>query len=175
MRIAVMSDTHSNIKLFQEMIDFSVNDLNVKAFWHLGDTYEDCDRVDLRGKYVVRVPGIDHPGYRDGSLEHSIAIPIDPFKFMLIHDPAEAHGIMSAESNVILHGHTHKPDCQLDQKGKLFINPGHLKARRDRGYEASFAVLTIHSGLLVVEHYLSTLECDSDRRFRVNLGKIEEL
>ncbi len=175
MRIAVMSDTHGNIKLFQEMIDFSANELNVKAFWHLGDSYEDCDRIDLRGRYIVRVPGIYHPGYRDQSIDRSILIPYDPFSFLLIHDPADARGIMYAESNVVLHGHTHKPECTIDQRGRLFINPGHLKARRDRGYDASFMVLTIQSGLLVVEHYLSTLECDSDRRFRVSGTKVEEL
>lgn len=175
MRIAVMSDTHSNIKLFQEMIDFSADELNVKAFWHLGDSYDDCDRVDLRGRYIVRVPGVDHPGYRDQTIESSILIPFDPFKFFLIHDPADARGIKFAESNVILHGHTHKPECSIDQRGRLTLNPGHLKSRRDRGFDASFMVLTIHSGLLVVEHYLSTLECDFDRRFRINGSKVEEL
>ncbi len=175
MRVAVMSDTHGNIKLFQDMIDYASNELNVKAFWHLGDSYEDCDRVDLRGRYVVRVPGIYHPGYRDQSIESSVQIPFDPFKFLLIHDPADARGLLYADSNIILHGHTHCPSCQIDQRGKLFINPGHLKSRRDRGYDASFAVLTIHSGLLVVEHYLSTMDCESDRRYRVNGSKIEEL
>lgn len=175
MRIAVMSDTHGNIKLFQEMVEFASNELKVKAFWHLGDNYEDCDKVDLHGKYIVRVPGIYHPGYRQGTIDSTISIPFDPFNFLLVHDPSDARGLMLAESNVILHGHTHAPKCSVDHRGRLYLNPGHLKAKRDRGHDAAFMVLTINSGLLVVEHYLSTFELEDDHRFRVVNGKVEEL
>ncbi len=175
MRIAVMSDTHGNIKLFQDMIDFATEELNVKAVWHLGDTYEDCDKVDLRGKYVVRVPGIYHPGYQSGAIDSTLSIPFEPFNFLLVHDPSDARGMMLADSNVVLHGHTHAPKCSVDHRGRLYINPGHLKSKRDRGHDASIMVLTINSGLLVVEHYLSTHECENDQRFRVVDGKVQEL
>ncbi len=175
MRVAVMSDTHGNIKLFQEMIDFVTNELKVKAVWHLGDNYDDCDRVDLHGRYIVRVPGIYHPGYREGSIDSTISIPFDPFYFLLVHDQSDARGMLLADHNVILHGHTHAPKCSVDHRGRLYLNPGHLKAKRDRGYEASFMVLTINSGLLVVEHYNSDFECEDDHRFRVADGKVEEL
>ncbi len=176
MRIAVMSDTHGNMKLFQDMVDLATEQLKVKAVWHLGDNYEDCDSVDLRGRYVVRIPGIYHPGYRNGSIDSTLSIPFDPFNFLLVHDPEDARGMVLADSNVVLHGHTHAPRCSVDQRGRLYLNPGHLKSQRDRGYDASFMVLTINSGLLVVEHYLSDGVCESDRRFRcTDSGRVEEL
>lgn len=175
MRIAVMSDTHGNIKLFQEVIDFAVEELKVKAFWHLGDNYADCDKVDLRGRYIVRVPGIYHPGYRNGSIDHTISIPLEPYNFLLTHSQDDARGMALADSNVILHGHTHSPKAAVDHRGRLYLNPGHLKAKRDRGYDASFMVITLHSGLLVVEHYSTDFICEEDRRFRCLDTKVEEL
>ena len=175
MRILVVSDTHGNLKLFQSVVDFATKEQNISAIWHLGDNYDDCDTVNLNGKYVVRVPGIWHPGYNDGTLDSSLVIPYDPFNFLLLHDPADAKGMILVDSNVILHGHTHKFRCEVDYSGRLFINPGHLKARRDRGYDASFVILTIESGLLIVDQYLTNFEHILDNRYRVSEGKVQEL
>ena len=175
MRITVVSDTHSNMKIFQDVVDFSVEEQNVSFFMHLGDNYEDCDRVDLKGKYVVRVPGVFHHGYLDGSIDSYLHIPYAPFNFLLLHDQNDAQGLVLADSNVVLHGHTHAARCSISHRGRLYLNPGHLKAKRDRGYDASFMILTIESGLLVVEQFNLQFESLFDRRFRCIDGKVEEL
>ncbi|MCD4651896.1 MAG: metallophosphoesterase family protein [Candidatus Cloacimonetes bacterium] len=108
--------------------------------FHLGDNYEDMDKFPalVAGKTVIRVPGIFHAGYRDGSLAKVQRVEIGGWRFLLTHDVQDVSSL--EEVDIILHGHTHYADCVKVQDVYL-LNPGHLKSAKDRGYNASYAVV----------------------------------
>ncbi len=152
MKALVVSDTHNNISLFQKAVRYGVEEHGVEAIWHLGDNYEDGDKVDRLGAYLIRIPGIWHPGYRSGLLDTTYSLEFDDFSFFLVHDPADIKAFDKRDHAVFLHGHTHAPKVEL-QSGMLTINPGHLKKSFDRGYNASCAILETIENKLSIIHY----------------------
>jgi len=64
------------------------------------------------------------------------------WKFLLVHLPP---GRVPAGVNVVLHGHTHVPRDETDERGVRWLNPGCITRPR-RGARASFAWLTLEPG-----------------------------
>ncbi|MHB8068583.1 MAG: metallophosphoesterase family protein [Desulfobaccales bacterium] len=54
------------------------------------------------------------------------------------------------EVRLVLYGHTHQPRV-ANRGGVLWINPGHLRDRQDRGYPPTFALLRLSPGGIEVE------------------------
>ncbi|OQX72026.1 MAG: hypothetical protein B6D62_00260 [Candidatus Cloacimonas sp. 4484_275] len=140
-KIIVLSDTHGNQLLLRKALQ---NEENVSIVFHLGDFYEDLDEnFDLlENKTVVKVPGIFHPGYRDKTIPAVQIFTAEDWKFLLVHDPND---IPEKVENIdlILFGHTHNRTF-FRKKNSYFLNPGHLKKTKDKGQQASYAVLEIY-------------------------------
>lgn len=151
-KIMIISDTHQNQVLLRHA--FSLED-QITHIFHLGDFYEDLDNnLDLtENKEVVKVPGIFHPGFQDGSIEPVKTLSICGWNFLLIHNFLDPRA-SSKKYNIVFHGHTHQADFRkIDQN--YYINPGHLKANSDRGRKASYLVLEVYQNELIFKfHHL---------------------
>ena len=54
--------------------------------------------------------------------------------------------------DVVLYGHTHKPD--IEKEGKIiFINPGHLKDEDKKGYPPTFGLLEFSEKDIIIKIY----------------------
>ena len=138
MRIAVLADTHDRYPP-----GFPARLRAADEIWHLGDVCHPTVLVEFEqlGPPVRVVLGNcdAHPGWpREIRLERA------GFRLVLVHaPPAKA----PAETDVVLHGHTHMPRDETDALGVRWLNPGCVTRPRG-GAPASFAWLTIRPGRL---------------------------
>ncbi len=135
MRIAVISDSHNRIP-------HELPALLAKAdeIWHLGDVCapEIIDELQTIGRplHVVR-------GNCDQCSDWPFTLDFTRggLRIRLVHIPPRE---VPAETDLILHGHTHVP--RNEKIGAAtFLNPGCL-TRPNRGAPRSFAWLTIEPG-----------------------------
>ncbi len=135
--ILVVSDTHGNYEILQHVLD---SNILVDVIIHLGDNYGDLDSCvfNRRGRQIYRVPGIFHPGYRNGDLPHSLEVKIENKKFLIAHSPDD----LSHSADVLLFGHTHDWECANSIFGVRF-NPGHLKAHIDKKRIATYGIIEV--------------------------------
>ncbi len=173
MRALVVSDTHGNLKFLQKVVNFAVENLGVESLWHLGDNYEDPVAIDRQGLMVHRVPGIYHPGYRSRMLDAVHSMDIFDLTVKLVHDPYDIEDAYKKSTQLFCHGHTHKPDVQIE-RGTIYFNPGHLKHKKDRGYDATFAVVDIEESKLGIEFYSLDGEAVKSFSFEKVGGKMVE-
>jgi uncharacterized protein len=141
-KIMIISDTHKNQALLRKAFE-EVSDLSY--IFHLGDYYEDIDEnIDLlEDRTLLKVPGLYHDSYRDGSIPPVQTIEIEGWKFQLVHFVKDVDQLHQ-DVNVIFYGHTHRWNFKkLDDI--YFVNPGHLKNFSDRGNEASYLILEVTS------------------------------
>jgi len=143
MKIGIVSDSHKNIKMLENVVNWLVSKQHITSLYHLGDEYEDVVDMKDHGIEVVQVPGIYHPQYLNGSIEPKIIENVLGLRIMLVH--AFEKDITKEDmaiTDIILHGHTHRPEIKLD-RGLLILNPGHLKSDLDKNVKPSFGVLDI--------------------------------
>ncbi|MDO9577810.1 MAG: metallophosphoesterase family protein [Candidatus Cloacimonadales bacterium] len=139
-KIMIVSDTHKNQALLRKAFE---NESGVSHIFHLGDDYGDMDEnFDLlENRILVKVPGLYHDGYRDGSIPRIQTVEIAGWKFQLAHFVKDINAI-PADIIVIFYGHTHRWNFKkLDDI--YFVNPGHLKNFFDRGNEATYLILEV--------------------------------
>lgn len=154
MKIAVISDSHGNIKYLEEFKNKLKLLGGVDLIIHLGD--DSPDSSVFKGFKVISVPGAyeNHystPGNRKRLIEefegHRILITHTPVRHEndLPHDPSPEE--LGENMDAVLYGHTHVPDIELkkssDGNEVLWINPGHMKKDDRRGFKASYAVLDL--------------------------------
>lgn len=153
MRIGVVSDTHRNKELLGTVVDWLQNRQKIASLYHLGDDYGDVLDLADRSFQIVQIPGIYHPGYRDGSLPPTVMESVLGLSILLSHsfekDVTEEDKV---RSDIILHGHTHRPELVLED-GLLVMNPGHLKAPLDKNVPPSVGVLDIHERTVTATIY----------------------
>lgn len=150
MRIGLVSDTHGNHKGMSLLAD-RLKALKVNLLLHLGDDYRDIQRLTQEGLQVVGVPGVYCPEYRDSKIPNRLILELGGMKFLLTHTATRHRNdgpedldpeATASEVNAVLYGHTHIPLLEERQE-TAWINPGHLLDRNDKGYPATFAVLTV--------------------------------
>ena len=132
--IGIMSDSHDNLDAIQKAVRF-FSDMNCELVVHAGDfvapfAAKELNSLDCPVKAVF--------GNCDGETK-GLARVLEPFgkikreplafeyaqrKFLLTHThfANEAH-LRSGKYEVIMYGHTHKPEIRT-AKGSLLINPG---------------------------------------------------
>lgn len=139
-KIIILSDTHKNQKNIRKIF---TNETEYTHIFHLGDDFEDMDKnIDITDNIeLIRVPGIYHSGYKDGTLPAILEIKIENWRFALAH---RLEDLLKTNfpADIYLYGHTHQYNYD-HIADKYFINPGHLKAKTDRGQKASYVVMTI--------------------------------
>ena len=136
MRIAVISDTHDR---YPPRLPRRLQAAD--EIWHLGDVCapETLDEFIRLGRPLHVVLG-NNESHDLWPLE--LQLERAGVKFFLTHVPP---GRIPPGVQVVLHGHTHMPRDETDERGVRWLNPGCI-SRPNRGAPASFAWLTIEPG-----------------------------
>lgn len=151
MRIGVLSDTHGNQRLMVAAADRLVDEHKAELLIHLGDDYADGQALEWAGYPVRTVPGLWCPEYRDHRYPNRLDESFAGVRVVALHADKDIRGY-DYEADVILTGHTHTPRVEFVE-GVLHLNPGHLKAQRDRGANASFGKVEIHDDRILAAVY----------------------
>lgn len=173
MKIGLLSDTHKQIVNLSEAVEF-LKTLGVDAFIHLGDDYTDIDEIGESN--VVRVPGVFSDAYQDTSIPNRMIARFDGWRILLSHTIASHDNdlpsdlkpeelIEKKKVDAVFYGHTHIPEIRQD-KGIVFINPGHLKCEDKKGFPPTFGFVHVKHGTIVVRLYsLKTKEIYKEGTF----------
>jgi putative phosphoesterase len=158
MIVGVVSDTHGNREGMLLLAE-RLKSLGVQTLLHLGDDYRDLETLIQAGLEVLGVPGLYCPEYRDPSIPNRQIVELGGLKFLLTHTEArsgyDGPGDLDPEMacyevDAVLFGHSHTPRLS-ERQGVVWINPGHLRNRTDRGSPPSFALLHISPTELKVQ------------------------
>ncbi|HNY85734.1 MAG TPA: metallophosphoesterase family protein [Candidatus Hydrogenedentes bacterium] len=147
MILGVMSDTHGNLPLMFRAADLLRDRFGASVLAHLGDDWEDAEALAAAAPEVWAVPGLWCDAFRDWRIPNARRETADGLIVAMAHD----EGTLARESagaHLLLSGHTHTARIAADG-GALRINPGHLRAPRDRGQPASFAVVDLRPDRVV--------------------------
>ncbi len=139
-KIIVLSDTHGNHQLLRKPF---AQESDYDMIIHLGDNYEDMqDNYDLyEGAILMRVPGIFHARYHDGSLPAILHVDVDGWNIGMVHHLAD-YFKQKVQGDIVLYGHTHHGGIS-GEDGIVYANPGHLKSEFDRNREPSYLVMEV--------------------------------
>jgi putative phosphoesterase len=150
MVVGVVSDSHGNRKGLRRLAK-RLHGLKVAKVVHLGDDYRDLEVLLGEGLQVLAVPGAYCPEYGRREIPNRLVVELAGVKVLLTHTP-ERHRLDLADDldpqdpepgvRLVLYGHTHNPRLE-NRGGVLWLNPGHLKERQDRGYPPTFALLRL--------------------------------
>jgi len=135
-RIAVISDTHDWCPL-----NLLARLQPADEIWHLGDV---CDpdilsQLMMLGKPVEVVLG-NNEAHALWPLQLRLAR--EGIKFFLTHIPP---AVYPPGTQVVLHGHTHRPRDEIDARGVRWLNPGAINGPRG-GSASSFGWLELTKG-----------------------------
>lgn len=135
-RIAVISDTHDRYPVGL-LARLHVAD----EIWHLGDV---CESETLHAFQQLGRPMLVVLGNNETHNLWPLEIQLERegFHFYLTHIPPRK---IPARTQVVLHGHTHRPRDETDERGVRWLNPGCITAPRD-GCASSFAWLELTRG-----------------------------
>jgi uncharacterized protein len=158
MVVGVVSDTHGNVQGMRRLAD-KLKARGVSTVLHVGDDYRDLNTLQEMGLEVMGVPGVYCREYADPDVPNRLVLELGGLKLLLTHtedrnrydgpgDPDPR--VLAREVQIVLFGHTHAPVME-DRQGVLWLNPGHLKDRRDRGHPSSFGLLTLSPAEVGVE------------------------
>jgi len=146
MKIGILSDTHGNEELMELAALMLRDKFSVDRLWHLGDNEGDGEKLEAYGLPTTAVPGIYDSNYRSEGNSCAHLESIEGFDLVALHDLRDLGKLRGRRFDIVLHGHAHVPTLSMNL-GKLFINPGHLKAEIDRGNAPSCALLVIEKGV----------------------------
>lgn len=131
MKILVLSDSHSGMSFMREC----VKKIKPDAIVHLGDYYDDGHTLAEENPHIrfYQVPG-NCDMYRCPPLAQEILIlPVCGVMLYMTH--GHRHHVKSttvrllqdarsSKSAAALYGHTHIPDCHMEEDGLWVLNPG---------------------------------------------------
>lgn len=140
-RLAVFSDSHGNMVLLRRAVASALQ-RGAGILVHLGDDYADLAAVDTQDAVVWKVPGLRCAELSNPFIDRVSVFSFGSWRISAVHDLSmlpPASGSQNRE--LVLYGHTHIPDCELGPDGRWYLNPGHLKAARDRGADAGFVMV----------------------------------
>lgn len=157
MKLGVISDTHKHIVNLSKAVKF-LRERGVDRIIHLGDDYTDADEIGERD--IIRVPGVFSDAYQDKGIKNRRIENFGGWRFLLTHtltshpndlpeDPSPEALITSGQVNVVLFGHTHTPEI-YQEKGTIFLNPGHLKNEDKKGFPPTFGYIDLTINRLLI-------------------------
>jgi putative phosphoesterase len=158
MLVGLVSDTHGNRDGMLFLAE-RLKSLGAQTLLHLGDDYRDLQTISQAGLLVIGVPGVYCPQYRDPTIPNRQIVDLGGLKFLLTHtetrhrhdDPKDLDPELACyEVDAVLFGHTHVPGFE-ERQGVVWINPGHLRHRTDRGHPPTFALLHINAPELKIQ------------------------
>lgn len=150
MRIAVISDTHGDIK---ECISVLKDVEDLSLIMHLGDYSKDA-------KYIKEELGIDlvyvkgNCDFKDFSASDEELITINSKRILLTH--GHKYGVKTGlnkiyyrakevNADIVLFGHSHIPLSTFEDN-ILFVNPGSISSPKG-GYKKSYCLLDIDENI----------------------------
>ncbi len=152
MKIGILSDTHTKIKLAQESLDILLHN-GAEFIVHAGDVCEVATLELLKNcgiRYVCVYGNNDahlveyHHDYNLVKEPHYFKLANTSFKLM--HLPF----YMTPDTEIVLFGHTHAFESRFIE-GTLFLNPGESCARNKPISECAMLEVTQES--LLVTHF----------------------
>lgn len=135
MRIAVLADTHDRLPALLPARLAAADEI-----WHLGDV---CSQAIVDKLAKVGPPLRVVRGNCDDCSDWPFALDftLEGFRIHLTHIPPTA---APANVDLVFHGHTHIPRCEI-MGSATFFNPGCI-TRPNRGAPPSWAWLTLSRG-----------------------------
>ncbi len=134
MRIGIVSDTHNNLKNAHRIVEL-FNDSGVERVIHTGDITQ-AKTLEVFAHLQAPLYGVFGNNDRErASLDAAIGRfgfhfrepPLDLVwhgrRIVVVHDPLEFDGTLSAQHELALHGHTHLHRHEVDD-GQVIFNPG---------------------------------------------------
>jgi len=137
MKIAIISDTHDNLKRFEKAINW-LNKNNIKLILHCGDISTKATINAVEEMFLGEIKFVKgNADYRLDSLPEKLEIEIDKKRIAVCHFPDIAKRLAeSGKFDVVFYGHTHKP--WEEKIGKCrFVNPGELAGQL---FKPTFAI-----------------------------------
>ena len=131
MKILVLSDSHSALRLMRDAIQA----VKPNAVIHLGDYYDDAQALAEENPHILfhTVPG-NCDRYRCApDIAQTLCYCIGGVKLYMTH--GHLHGVKSGiyrllldarrqNAQAALYGHTHEADCHMEEDGLWVLNPG---------------------------------------------------
>lgn len=136
MKIAILSDTHNNLKNIKKVIDW-INDQNIELALHCGDiqgkeTMQYMDKL-FKGEIKYAKGNADW----DMDIPEKVEVEVDNKKIAFCHFPDLAKQLSQSQKyDLVFYGHTHRP---WDEKiGKThMVNSGEVAGQF---YKPCFAI-----------------------------------
>ena len=134
MRIAVVSDTHNNLRNVQRIVEL-INAAGVERVVHTGDITQ-AATLTLLARLSAPLVGVygnndrEREALEAAAAEHAMRLVDGTLSFEaggrrvgVVHDPYEIDAGFVAAHDVVLHGHNHR--LVLERRGAtLLFNPG---------------------------------------------------
>jgi putative phosphoesterase len=148
MLVAVVSDTHGNREGVRCLAE-RLKGLGVAQVLHLGDDYRDAAEFSAAGFEVLAVPGSYCPEYSDPQIPNRRLLELAGVQMLLTHTRERHRHDLPGDPDpqapgpgvrLVLYGHTHIPAIE-ERQGVLWVNPGHLRDRMEKGFPPTFALL----------------------------------
>jgi len=163
MQYLIFSDSHGNPMAMKKVIDRCICDTDGIIF--LGDNIRDIEQL---GKLYPELKFYSVAGNCDVSLEYlkpeyqEKVLELDGIRVLITHGHQRSVKFYlgelcayakRADCDVVLFGHTHERVCEsrYGQKPSYIFNPGSVSRPRD-GLPASFGVLTVRNGQILLSH-----------------------
>lgn len=163
MIIGVISDTHGNRRTMHEVADLIRVQHGVEVIFHVGDDYVDAEELAMAGHVVKMVPGLWCPEYANPRIPNRIVERLDGLTISAAHAEKDLHARELA-ATIVLTGHTHVAVIQKIGRS-LYVNPGHLKRKLDRGQRPSYVVIATSPEQIQVAIHELTGEVREARTF----------
>lgn len=141
MILGVLSDTHGNRALMHDAAQRLLREHRADRLYHLGDDYADAEELAFAGHDVRYIPGLWCPEYRDWRVPNTLIDEYNGVRISCAHAEQDLKR-KEREAHIVMCGHTHVARI-IREDGAIHLNPGHLKAPRDRGQLPSYAVIRI--------------------------------
>ncbi len=147
MKIGVVSDTHNNLKNVGHIVEL-FNRYGVERVIHTGDITQ-AKTLDVFSRLSAPLWGVygnndqEREALEAAARTHGFHFQDPPVELvwhdrhiLLVHDPLEFQGVLSAHHDLALHGHTHLHRFERRAE-QVFFNPGecagHLKGHNAVG------------------------------------------
>ncbi len=141
MILGVMSDTHGHRRLMHQVAERLRDIHGASRIIHLGDDYEDAEELGMAGHEVRAVPGLWCRAYADPRVPLRLFETYSGVRVACAHADKDLRSKERA-ADVVLTGHTH--EAALERRGaSVYMNPGHLSGKRNRGQAASYGLIAI--------------------------------
>lgn len=168
MILGVLSDTHGNRALMRLAAEQMIQHHHAETLLHLGDNYGDGEELAAWGYPARVVPGLWCEEYGDGRIPKVLVESYEGITVACAHTREDIVRGAGHDAAIQCAGHTHEARLECSG-GKLLVNPGHLKARRDRGQRASYAIIQIAGDAIMAAIY----ELDGQLRREKKLARSE--